>query len=196
MNKHLFIGLVVCICALFISIKHINRLQNETRRMEGNISALMQSVEYYRTESGKSAARVERLELTKKELERNYQEVVQVADELKVKLKRLQAASTTGVRTEVRVETVVKDTVIYRDKEVLPAGKFDYMDAWARMEGVIQGEDIKIRLQVKDTLQQIIHRVPRKFLFIRWGTKAVVQEVVSSSPYTKITYSEYLEFVK
>ena len=196
MNKHLLIGLVVCVCALFISVKQIGKLQNDTRRMEGNISSLMQSVEYYRTESGKSAARVERLELTKRELERNYQEVVQVADELKVKVRRLQAASTTGVKTEVRFETVVKDTVIYRDKEMLPAGKFNYLDAWASMEGVIQGEDIKIRLQVKDTLRQIIHRVPRKFLFLRWGTKAVVQEVVSNNPYTKITYSEYLEFVK
>lgn len=196
MNKHLLIGLIVCVCALFISVKQIGKLQNETRRMEGNISALMQSVEYYRTESGKSAARVEKLELTRREIERNYQEVVQVAEKLKVKVKRLQAASTTGMQTEVRVETIVKDTVIYRDREILPAGKFDYLDAWARMEGVIRGEDIKIRLQVKDTLRQIIHRVPRRFLFFRWGTKAVVQEVVSSSPYTEITYSEYLEFVK
>lgn len=183
------------VCALFISVRHINRLQNEARRMEGNISALMESVEYYRTESGKSAAKVERLEITRRELERNYQKVAAAAEELKVKVKRLQAASTTGVRTDVCVETRIKDTAMYQDREVLPARKFDYLDAWAKMEGVIKGNDIKIRLQVKDTLRQIIHRVPRRFLFIKWGTKAVVQEVVSSSPYTEITYSEYLEFV-
>lgn len=196
MNKYLTIALVICLCGFFVCAKKVGEMHKEAKRMEGNISALMEDVKYYRTESGKSAARVERLELTKRELERNYQEVVQVADDLKVKVKRLQAASTTGMQTEVRFETVVKDTVIYRDREILPAGKFDYLDAWASMEGVIQGEDIKIRLQVKDTLRQIIHRVPRKFLFFRWGTKAVVQEVISSSPYTEITYSEYLEFVK
>ena len=195
MNKYLLVGLMVCICGLFISVRKIGELQNETRRLERNISSLMQSVEYYRTESGKSAAKVERLEITRQELERNYQKVAAAAEELKVKVKRLQAASTTGVRTDVCVETRIKDTVMHRDREVLPAGKFDYLDAWAKMEGIIKGNDIKIRLQVKDTLRQIIHRVPRRFLFIRWGTKAVVQEVVSSSPYTEITYSEYLEFV-
>lgn len=196
MNKHLLIGLIVSVCALFISVRHINRLQNEARRMEGNISALMESVDYYRTESGKSAARVEKLELTRRELEKNYREVVQVADELKVKVRRMEAASMSSLESNVEVRTVVKDSIIYRDREVLPVGSFDFKDGWAEVKGVIKDKDIQLELQVKDTIRQIIHRVPRRFLFFRWGTKAVYQEVVVSSPYTNITYTEYLEFVK
>ena len=33
---------------------------------------------------------------------------------------------------------------------------------------------------------------PRRFLFIRWGTKALRQEIISSNPHTRIVYSEYI----
>ena len=101
-----------------------------------------------------------------------------------------------SLESNVEVRTVVKDSIVYRDREVLPVGSFDFKDGWAEVKGVIKDKDIQLELQVKDTIRQIIHRVPRRFLFFRWGTKAVYQEVVVSSPYTNITYTEYLEFVK
>ena len=52
------------------------------------------------------------------------------------------------------------------------------------------------RIESVDTLRQIVHRVPRRFLFIRFGTKAVRQEIVSSNPHTRIVYAEYVRFVK
>ncbi|WP_350308236.1 DUF6549 family protein [Gabonibacter massiliensis] len=51
-------------------------------------------------------------------------------------------------------------------------------------------------MESRDTLVQIVYRVPRKFLFIRWGTKAIRQEVISKNPYSKITYSRYIELRK
>ena len=43
-------------------------------------------------------------------------------------------------------------------------------------------------------LRQVVHRIPRRFLFIRWGTKALRQEIVSSNPHTRIVYSDYVKF--
>ena len=40
---------------------------------------------------------------------------------------------------------------------------------------------------------QVVHRIPRRFLFIRWGTKALRQEIVPSNPHTRIVYSEYVK---
>lgn len=196
MNKHLLIALIVSLCALFVCAKKIGNQNQEQRRMEGKISALMGSVEYYKTENGKSVARVERLELTRKELEKNYCKIVGIADELKVKIKRLEAASTTSTEAQLKVKTVIKDTIIYRDRQLFPLKRFDYSDSWAVVEGTITGCGVELKLQIRDTIRQVIHRVPHKFLFFRWGTKAVMQEVISSSPYTKITYTEYLEFEK
>ena len=44
-----------------------------------------------------------------------------------------------------------------------------------------------------DTLRQAVHRIPRRFLFIRWGTKALRQEIVSTNPHTRIVYAEYVK---
>ena len=52
------------------------------------------------------------------------------------------------------------------------------------------------RVESVDTLRQVVHRVPRRFLFIRFGTKAVRQEIVSSNPHTRIVYAEYVRFAK
>lgn len=43
-----------------------------------------------------------------------------------------------------------------------------------------------------DTLHQVVHRVPRRFLFFRWGTKALRQEIHSSNPSTRIIYTDYV----
>ena len=49
------------------------------------------------------------------------------------------------------------------------------------------------RVESADTLRQVVHRIPRRFLFIRWGTKALRQEIVPSNPHTRIVYSEYVK---
>lgn len=45
----------------------------------------------------------------------------------------------------------------------------------------------------RDTLDQAVHRVPHRFWFIKWGTKAIRQDIVCRNPYSQITYSEYIE---
>ena len=44
----------------------------------------------------------------------------------------------------------------------------------------------------RDTLDQVIYRVPRRFLFIRWGTKEIRQAVSVRDPKSTIVYSEYV----
>lgn len=49
------------------------------------------------------------------------------------------------------------------------------------------------RIRSIDTLRQVVHRIPRRFLFIRWGTKALRQEIVSTNPHTRIVHAEYVK---
>ena len=49
------------------------------------------------------------------------------------------------------------------------------------------------RIRISDTLLQWFHRMPRRFLFIRWGTKALRQEIVSTNPHTRIVHAEYVK---
>ena len=65
-----------------------------------------------------------------------------------------------------------------------------------QVEGAIRGEEVECKIESVDTLHQIVHRVPHRFWFIRYGTKAIRQEVVSSTPHTRIVYTEYIELPK
>ena len=73
---------------------------------------------------------------------------------------------------------------------------FRWRDPWVTVEGRIRGDSVACRVESVDTLRQVVHRVPRRFLFIRFGTKAVRQEIVSSNPHTRIVYAEYVRFAK
>jgi hypothetical protein len=53
-----------------------------------------------------------------------------------------------------------------------------------------------VRIAVRDTLVQFVHRVPRRFLFLKFGTKGVRQEVLSKNPYTEVVFTEYIKLVK
>ena len=70
---------------------------------------------------------------------------------------------------------------------------FRWSDRHVSVDGMIRADSVSCHVESIDTLQQVVHRVPRRFLFIRWGTKAIRQEVVSSNPHTNIVYTEYIE---
>ncbi len=69
---------------------------------------------------------------------------------------------------------------------------FRWRDPWVTVEGIVTSDSVHCRVQSVDTLRQIVHRVPRRFLFFRWGTKAIRQEISSSNPHTRIVWTEYV----
>lgn len=193
MKKWVTIAMValVCLCsALYLRNK---ALRADNDRLTANQTALMQEAAYYETEAGKSAASVLKLELSISELKAEYKQVCRTAEELGVKVKRLQSAMATATKTEVKVITQVRDSIVYRDGVVDTLKAFGWQDAWVNVLGELKGCDVSLNVVSQDTLIQIVHRVPKRFLFFRWGTKAIRQEITSTNPHTKITYTEYIE---
>ena len=107
------------------------------------------------------------------------------------------------------MQVPLHDTIVQRDfAAVCDSGRlaaavrfdtvrsFRWRDPWVTVEGRIRGDSADCRVESVDTLRQVVHRVPRRFLFIRFGTKAVRQEIVSSNPHTRIVYAEYVRFAK
>ena len=173
----------------------------ENKRLHSNQEALMGEVKLYETEAGKSAASVLRLQLNYDELERNYQGVCKEAKSLGLKVKLLQAVAQTGTNTEIKVQTILRDSIIYVPKNNLVSVDtikwFTWKDPpWVKVNGIIDSGKVDLDIQSIDTLLQIVHRVPKRFLFFRWGTKAIRQEIVSKNPHTKLVYSEYIELKK
>lgn len=190
-------AIIMGLCLMLISVCATNKkLTSENERLTANNTTLMERADYYETEAGKSAASVQKLELTYSELERNYQDVCQTAHDLNIKVKRLQAAATTATQTEVKVVTEIRDSIVYRDGLLDSLKVLRWQDPWVSVAGEIRGRDVELDVVSCDTIKQIIHRVPKKFWFIKWGCKAIRQEVVSTNPHTKITYTEYIELKK
>ena len=195
MRKFIVCTYTILIIASVFMIGKVRSLKKERDRLENNQTALLSDVEYYKTESGKNAASVQKLELTKSELQKHCIDLTQTVKDLGIKVKRLQSASTTVTKTEVEIQTVVHDSIVYRDRPVI-LKTINWKDPWIKLDGILDGEDFSAKIQSIDTLNHIAHRVPKKFLFFRFGTKAVRLEVVNKNPHSQIVYTEYIELKK
>lgn len=193
MRKWVIITMVVLVSLCSALYLRNKALRTDNDRLTANQTALMQKANYYKTEAGKSVACVQKLELSYSDLKDNYKRVCQTSDELGVKVKRLQSAMTTATETDVKVVTQIRDSIVYHNGGVDTVKAFTWHDAWVNILGELKGRDVSFNVVSRDTLIQIVHRVPKKFLFFRWGCKAVRQEVTSTNPHTKITYTEYIE---
>lgn len=193
MKKALYTTIVILAALLIAHIATLRKVRVEKERLEANQTALLSQVEYWTTKSGKSAADVRKLTLTVDELKQANATLEKTADDLGIKLKRVQSASTTGVKTEVKLITQVRDSIVYRDSIIIPVKAFTWRDPWTDVTGVIERDSVDLSVSSVDTLTTIVHKIPHKFWFIKWGCKAIKQTVVSSNPHTKITYNEYIE---
>jgi len=221
MKRLLIIAIVVLNCLMLIQAALLRAERAERKRVQSNNEVLTDSVEFYRTASGKHAASRQVLELRASEMERYNAQLAAQVRELRIKVRRLEAVATTATRTEVQITAPLKpagsqpssawekygagvrraaDSVKaaldwrYSGLPKIPEAKvFRWADQHVSVDGIIRDDSVSCHVTSIDTLQQIVHRVPRRFLFIRWGTKAIRQEVVSSNPHTRITYTEYIE---
>lgn len=196
MKKSIFWAAVIALISVVVCGVVIHHLSNENARLRSNEHALLEGVEYYRTESGKSAASVEALELELDEFREQHQRDAEEIASLGIRLRRAESYAKSVSVTTLADTVVVRDTVVLYDTVAMPARHFAAADAWSRVEGVLFGDSLRYAVRTIDTLHQVVHRVPRKFLFIPYGTKAIRQEVWSSSPNTELIYTEYIELPK
>jgi hypothetical protein len=94
------------------------------------------------------------------------------------------------MRTEAAV--ALRDTVIVCDTVRL----FDAELGHTTLSGRVASDSLYVDVEHRDTIYQVVHRVPRKFLFFRFGTKAIRQDVWSSNPATQVVYTEYIDIAK
>lgn len=193
MKKVLFAVALAAIVATIVCGLVVARLRSENQRLERNQSALLKDVEYYVTKSGESAASVEVLQLEVDELRRYRAEAAEHIRQLGVKLRYAESYARSGISSSYAERLVLRDTVILRDTIRDTVRIFEGGDAWSTMRGEVRGDSLAYSFESVDTLYQVVHRVPRKFLFFRYGTKAIRQQIVSSNPHTKLVYSEYIE---
>jgi hypothetical protein len=193
MKKYLFWAASVALIVVVACGLVIVTLVKENERLRRNEYALMQGVEYYRTQNNRSAASVAALEVEVAEFRALNREAAKEIASLGIRLRRAESVARSVAVTTLADTVVLCDTIIVRDTIAVSARHFAAADAWSRVEAILFGDSVHYAVRSIDTLHQVVHRVPRKFLFIPYGTKAIRQEVWSSNPNTQLVYTEYIE---
>lgn len=194
MTKYLLFVIIILTGSLFVSVRSCQDIREDRNRLSDNQRSLMSDIEFYMTKDSLSAASVERLTLSNREFNQYCDDLEKQVKDLNLKVKRLQSVSQTATETKYVIKTVIRDSVIPERMDTLRC--IDFRNDYLTLSGCVDRESFCGTIESRDTLIQIVHRVPRKFLFIRWGTKAIRQEVISKNPYSSIVYSEYIELKK
>ena len=172
---------------------YIRRLIKDKQRLIDNQEVLLSDITLYRTEADRSAASVGVLTLQLDELRRQRASDVEQIKQLGIRLRRAESYARSVTTSSYVATTALRDSIIVRDTIRDTVRVFLSGDTWSRVEGVIRGDSLRYNVSSVDTLFQVLHRVPRRFLFFRYGTKAIRQEITSSNPHTTLVYAEYVE---
>ncbi len=195
--------LVLIPLALVMALQECHDLSREAARTEGNQNILLHNgeVEIRRTQSGRPRASVSAITLKTSDLKRSPDSLLAVnKKELKIKNSRIMAAATTSTTTKVDVKAAIQpapqDTCSrplsdsYRPPDAPQT--VSWSDSWITLRGRIEGDSMQVHIESRDTLQMIVHRIPKKFLFFRYGTKGVRMDVVSQNPHTQLSYPKII----
>ena len=187
-----------------VAFRAYSDMKADRDRLKENQSFLLHNgeVEIKQTNTGCSQASVPALTLRPSEFRRSGDTLLRTAKAAGIKASRLSeaatAATTTHVDFDARVfRTVVHDTL--RDTVLCPASPLpalSWNDPWMSLSGTISDSIFHGSLTSNDTLDIIVHRVPKRFLFFRFGCKQVRMDIISRNPHTRLTYARYYRLVK
>ena len=195
MRKILLIYALAATLAGDAALALLRRTVSENHRLKSNQTALIERIERSDTVLDTTRASVEVLRLRCREYEALHAEDAATIRQLGLRLRRVERVAKEVTATAVAVQTPLRDTLIVRrDTGRLydTLRRFAWRDPWVLVEGEIRRDTLRARIESVDTLHQILHRVPRRFLFFRWGTKGVRQEVRTSNPHTRLVYADYV----
>lgn len=181
MKNYLILTLLLLSLLLFFLWRGAQR---ERKRAEGNYTALMDTTRQYRVRDSLSALSVAVLELKVGELKQFRRDDARLIADMKLRLARVSSVATVATSGAYNFSLLGDNRWI---------GRGAYLDFSASKTL----DTLSVELTVRDTIVQILHRVPRfKILGIWFGTKAVRQDVVSKNPNVEIVASEYLKIVR
>ncbi len=181
-----------------VALHQCQLLKQEKQRLAANIESLTTGTEQYITEAGRQAARAQQLELTTGELKQQCADLQARLEDMGIRNKYLQRAVSASTQMSAKVDTVIRDSIVY----VPQLARLDtlqvlrWADAWVQLDGIIRSGRFTGSITSQDTLTVAVHRVPKKFWFIKWGTKRIDVSVASSNPHNVINEVKCVEIRK
>lgn len=194
-NVYFYMGLLILALALSMNTCKHNRAEADLA--DQNTKALLAKLDHYSDQIGQNSVTIERLSLSIKEFKEYKAETVKKLDSLGIKVNRLLiSVSQSEFKVKYYINTIVKDSIRQIAGKMDTIRCLDYRNKYLTLKGCDDGISFSGTIQDLVPVFQVIRRVPHRFLFFRWGTKAISQTIQSTNPYAKVTYDEYIEFTK
>lgn len=208
-NTVFFVLMVIFALAAFMATWAYFNLKTDRDRLKENQNILLHNgkVDIKRTNTGLSQASVTALTLRSSEFRQSGDTLLQVAKSAGIKTSRISEAATASTTTSVEFKTrifqtivhdTVRDTVARSLTTFLPSRQLQlsWNDPWVSLSGTITDSIFHGSITSVDTLDIIVHRVPKRFLFFRFGCKQVRMDIISRNPHTRLTYARYYQLMK
>ena len=176
-----FAVLMVLFGAVTKMVDTIRKQRAEIGRLERNVEAMNDVQIEYKTKLGDAAVKRKALEMSHKELKKlkkTNADLYKEVDALNVRVKDALSATRTVTKTVIK-EVVRTDTV---------AGELiaEYRDAWNTIQARVKRDSTELSYQGRDTITGVITVRKKKFLFFRWGVKAIEHDISNKNPKSKI----------
>ena len=189
-----YLGYILCAIVLVLAWLLFSQERAEKERYKANQTALLSDVAFYKTENERNVASVRALTLTKNEIETYNKNLAERCDELEISLRRLISANITNMQTDYHLVGELRDSLVLRYNTIDTLRCMDYDDSYLTFSACVDSAGMYVAdIVSRDTVTAIVHRIPRRFLFFKFGTKEVRQEVHCANPHTKIITTEYIE---
>lgn len=189
-----YLGYILCAIVLVLAWLLFSQERAEKERYKANQTALLSDVAYYKTENERNVASVRALTLTKNEIETYNKNLAERCDELEISLRRLISANITNMQTDYHLVGELRDSLVLRYNTIDTLRCMDYDDSYLNFSACVDSAGMYVAdIVSRDTVTAIVHRIPRRFLFFKFGTKEVRQEVYCANPRTQIITTQYVE---
>ena len=189
-----YLGYILCSIVLVLAWLLFSQERAEKERYKANQTSLLSDVAFYKTENERNVASVRALTLTKSEIETYNKNLAERCDELEISLRRLISANITNMQTDYHLVGELRDSLVLLYNTIDTLRCMDYDDSYLTFSACVDSAGMYVAdIISRDTVTAIVHRIPRRFLFFKFGTKEVRQEVHCANPRTQIITTQYVE---
>ena len=193
-----YISATISVAAI-IAISYLagsHKADNQIERLEQNQEFILSKNESLVIDSAKRMSELKTLSLTADEFKKYNTYLTDRVAELEISNKRLRSASASSYTTSTKIETKVKDSIVFVHDTVQGyARTFDYSDAYSNVKGYVTTESAVLDIHTRDTITHIMSYEPKRYFFglIKLGRKYVKSTFANANPNATILIQEAVE---
>ena len=203
-NVRLLVIILGLCLALLLAGNELVKKNQVINEKSGTITDLRTEVKRITTRSGKQALVIRSLSLSRKELKNSNDTLLDVIDDLKIRLRHVISVTQTVIETNHEFELPLHDSVVLvydtiRQQHFPDTLKaFHFSDEYINLEGVINlcTDSLKHSYHSRDKISAVLNREKRDRWWKIWEKRQLVLSLTNSNKHNTIEYSEHVQIVR